>query len=243
MGVICHASECIGAAAHGTSPWQDYGVEPLDVALTSVFNWLPIAKVLSAGSSCKCWRALAARLPLVLPPARADALLTFCLLEVLHHIDVSKLPRPLTAIYGEMTSCARRALVCTELRTHLEASTVQKFADASLQHHASRPHHILWSLDVKRSSWKNLPKLWKHFRSIGLIETCQQRWFKQIHHSGNTRTCSESLLKHVNKSHPLLRDHASWQEDQSSRNLGLCQHLSSDNLYYEPEDETADNVS
>lgn len=218
----------------GSSCWQDHGSQPTEVALSEVLEWLPIVSVLKASARCcKCWGALARRMPIALPPPQVDALLTFCLLETMSRFDDSRAPLGLSAVFGEMCEAARRASACPTLRGSLEDLIIRPLkaamnpkrrenleASQRLFLRSSRPQHIVWRPDVKQSSFKNLDRMWKYFHEKKrLIEIHQQRWYKPVgHNKKNTRTCSEYALTKVNREHLLYKGHVagrslSFEED------------------------------
>lgn len=171
-----------------------------DWAIVSVTKWLPLGPAMRLQMACRTWAALLnGHIPILLLPPQTDALLAFCLLEVLLCFDDQRLPLPMSAVYGEMRVAARRSSMEPRARKYLEPFLGSE-----------RPHHICWEVDIKQSHFKTLDRLAKHFDGKRLIETCRKRWRQQIHHSPNYRTCTELLLTRVNRSHPLFLEHEQW---------------------------------
>ncbi|CAJ1345807.1 unnamed protein product [Effrenium voratum] len=184
-------------------------------------GYLSLRSALPVAATCRRYTEhLAKAVPVELPPPQVDALLEFCLLQVLLGFDEERLPLPVTAIYAEMRGAAKRAVVNAEARLRLESTVLQAvgrsckaqqkdlldgFADGR-----SHPHHVSWMPDVKSSCHRSLERMAKHFHSTNLIEVTKQRWHKRIHHSPNTRTCTELLLIGVNRTHPLFQEHEAW---------------------------------
>lgn len=188
-----------------------------DTAILGTCDWLPLQAALCAKASCRDWaRALQGRLPLALPPPQADALLRFCLLEVLVCFDDDRLPLPMSAVYSEMRTAARRAVADRAVRAHLEESVLRPLGTACKAQQEEflrqrRPHHTAWSAELKGSGFKTLKRLGEHFAGERLVEVFRQRWRKRIHHSPNIRTCQEWLLTKVNRQHPSFVEHALWR--------------------------------
>lgn len=184
-------------------------------------DWLPLKPAIACLAVSRHWNAaLLGRLPLVLPEPQVDALLQFCLLQVLVDFDDNRLPLPISAVYGEMRMAARALMSNVEARKRCEATVLQPLGRSCrtqqdrllqmLRLGGNRPYHIAWTADVRRSSFDSLQKLAKHFHKTGLIEVVQQRWRKDGHTNPNTRTCQELMLTSVSRSHNLFREHASW---------------------------------
>jgi len=201
--------------------WQDSDGQSFHIALGGAFMWLDALGLIRATKACKSWASLAeSQLIGDLPAPQLDAVLQFCLLEVLYDFDDARLPLPMSAIYGEMCHAGRRAFVCHERRTRLEASVFQMLGPANRIQQATFlrdccPHHVYWALacrEIGKSGYKSLEKFGKHFHTQRLIEHILQRWQKRIHHSRNTRSCMEWLLTKVNREHALYLDHQAWRK-------------------------------
>eukprot|EP00929_Paragymnodinium_shiwhaense_P022226 TRINITY_DN14249_c0_g2_i1.p1 TRINITY_DN14249_c0_g2~~TRINITY_DN14249_c0_g2_i1.p1 ORF type:complete len:354 (-),score=77.34 TRINITY_DN14249_c0_g2_i1:161-1222(-) len=192
------------SSAAFTSPWQ--AGNELEAVFTGLFGALAVDDVLRSSRCCSAWHTVAKTIPRRLTNPRVmDALLSFCLVEVLAVFSDDKLPFPLTATYGEMCAVARslhsRPAVLDRLMLFLSkhlGSSCDVFPN---------PQHVMWSLDVKQSSFKSLEKMWHHFHTSRLLGATRQRWFKRMKNSHNTRTCCEWLLIKVNTEHPLLAEH------------------------------------
>lgn len=201
-----------------TPPKRKSDPVALDLWLVPAVDWLHLHGVRNAAAACREWaEALSVRPSLVLPPPQLDELLQFCLLEVLVSLDEARLPLPITAIYGEMRSIARRAAANPRSRARLEELALARAplgpSYRSQQERLiaeGRPHHISWDAEIRSSSFRTVEKFAKHFQGERLIEIFHQRWRKRIHHSPNTRTCKEWLLTRVNHDHPLYTVHRSW---------------------------------
>jgi len=208
-------------AAQNVQPCGEAAADDSEAVLAEPFlvhicSWLVLKWAQRALITCRGWKGvLQSRVPLTLPPPQSDALLEFCLLEVLVRFDDARLPLPLSAIYNEMLVAGRRIANDPRSRQHLEASICQ-FLGPSCKAQQQQflkdivPHHIAWSPDVKTAGFRSLERLGKHFHNERLIETYHQTWHKRIHHSPNTRTCQEWLLTLVNRSHKLYTDHLEW---------------------------------
>jgi len=185
--------------------------------ITAVCDWLPLPAALCTKGTAKDWAtALTGHLPLVLPPPQTDAFLCFCLLEVLVNFDEDRLPLPVSAVYSEMRSAARRAITNEAYRARLEELILRKLGPACKSQQEKflqqrRPHHICWDAQLKNSGFKSLQGFARHFASRRLIGIINQRWQKRIHHSPNLMTCQEWLLTKVNRQHPLFVDHEAWR--------------------------------
>lgn len=201
--------------------------------LLHIFQWLLLRSALRASASGKRWaHSSASVLPVELPPPQVDALLQFCLLEVLQAFDESRLPLPMTAVYAEMRAAGRKALMGTEKRQRMESMVLQSVGRscrsaqeelfAGLAGGRCHRHHISWMPDVKNSGYRALERMARHFHSINLIEVTKQRWHKRIHHSPNTRTCIELLLTGVNRSHPLFLEHEAWTLEKTTGGSAFC---------------------
>merc|ERR1740121_1575230 len=59
-------------------------------------------------------------------------------------------------------------------------------------------------------------RMFKHFAEARLIEVFHQRWHKRIHHSPNTRTCTEWLMTRVNRHHSVFLEHEQWARKVAS---------------------------
>lgn len=190
-----------------------------ELALRAVCDWLVLGDALPLLAVCREWASLlVGRLPLLLPPPQLDAFLQFCLLEVLMDFDDDRLPLPMSAVYGEMRTVARRAIANPVARGHLEISILRPLGQkcSSQQRELlmeGRPQHVHWEAELKNSGFKTLERLSKHFHAARLIETFHQRWRKRVHHSHNSRSCAEWLLTKVNRGHPLFVEHARWQQE------------------------------
>mmetsp|Transcript_37179 Transcript_37179/g.105757 ORF Transcript_37179/g.105757 Transcript_37179/m.105757 type:complete len:523 (-) Transcript_37179:52-1620(-) len=197
----------LGAAAH-------LGLH--EAFLTGVCDFLPLDAALRLTMTCRTWGvALVGHVPLMLPPPQVDALLRFCLLEVLVCFDEGRLPLPISALYSEMRAVGRRAVADPKTRVHLEDSILREQGPACKTQQAEllrkgRPHHVHWQVEIKSSGFKSLERLARHFSGSQLIQAYQQRWHKRIHHSPNTRTCMEWLLTRINRSHPCFQEHERW---------------------------------
>merc|ERR1739848_668443 len=101
----------------------------------------------------------------------------------LFNFSESRLPFPLTAVYGEMCAVARRATGVCELSTRMASFVIGAIGtpgstSLALEAVLRRPQHVLWHLDVRQSGFKSLEKMWRHFHSKRLLEAHQQRWYK-----------------------------------------------------------------
>jgi len=205
-----------GVAAAGPCEGRGHDGRLAECTVLGACDRLPLRAVLRALPVCRDWAAaLVGYAPLALPPPQADALLQFCLLEVLIAFDDARLPLPMSAVYSEMRAAARRACASPAVRAHLEDSIFRRLGAACKSQQEQflregRPHHVAWSADFKGSGFRTLERLAKHFDSERLIEVFHQRWHKRIHHSFNTRTCMEWLLTKVNRRHPLFVQHELW---------------------------------
>lgn len=179
-------------------------------------EWLPLSAATRALAACRqLAAALMPRVPLALPPPQADAFLEFCLLEVLVAFDDDRLPLPISAVWGEMRAAARRAASSPAARGHLEALVFRALGPACRAQqerflNERCPHHIAWSPDVGSSGFRTVERMFKHFAEARLIEVFHQRWHKRIHHSPNTRTCTEWLMTRVNRNHSAFVEHEQW---------------------------------
>jgi len=200
-------------------PVRSEGGEWPEVLVLGTCDWLPLESALCAMRTCKDWAAaLTDHVPLTLPPPQADALLQFCLLEVLVRFDDDRLPLPISALYSEMRLAERRVATSSVTRRRVEESIFRTLGPAFKSQQEQflrrrRPHHVAWSAELKNSGFRTLERLAKHF-GVGqdrLIEIFHQRWQKQIHHTPNTRTCWEWVLTKVNRQHPLWVEHATWR--------------------------------
>ncbi|CAK0856760.1 unnamed protein product, partial [Prorocentrum cordatum] len=191
------------------SPWQESPSDShsAEVVLSQAFQWLHVPAVVRAGRACRCWRAWSRQLPTRIADQKTmDAMLTFCLLEVLSEFSDARLPFPLTAVYGEMCAKAREATTVEGLSGRMASFVCSAHAPAGARmRHAQ---HVVWGLDVRQSSFKNLEKMWRHFHSKRLIDAHQQRWYKSMKNGKNTRTCCEWLLTRVNFGHQAFGDYA-----------------------------------
>lgn len=190
------------------SLWQECSGDShsAELALAEAFAWLQVPAVVYAGRSCRSWRAWSRQLPKqVADPKTMDAMLTFCLLEVLSEFSEARLPFPLTAIYGEMCAKARKVAADAALLDRMARFVCCAHPPARAA--MDRAQHVIWTLDIKQSSFKNLEKMWRHFHSKRVIEAHQQRWFKSMKNGKNTRTCCEWLLTRVNFEHQALVEH------------------------------------
>lgn len=184
-----------------------------EMVIVQACDWLSLVPALRAMQSCRDWAAaLGSRVPLVLPPPQADALLQFCLLEVLAAFDDDRLPLPLSAVYSEMRAAARRCAASAAGRTRLEAAVFRMLGEGSRAQQEQllkecRPQHISWGCDLRSSGFRTLERLAKHFGAEKLIDILHQCWRQRIHHSLNTRTCKEWVLRKVNRAHPLFVEH------------------------------------
>ncbi|CAK9095084.1 unnamed protein product [Durusdinium trenchii] len=189
--------------------------------LLHIFQWLSLRSALRASAGTRRWAAGAkAALPVELPPPQVDALLEFCLLQVLQAFDETRLPLPMTAVYAEMRAAGRKALSSAWATARMESTVLQAVGRSSwsaqqellagLAEGRNHRHHISWMPDVKTSGHRSLERMARHFHNLTLVEVTKQRWHKRIHHSPNTRTCVELLLTGVNRSHPLFLEHEAW---------------------------------
>mmetsp|Transcript_108216 Transcript_108216/g.304939 ORF Transcript_108216/g.304939 Transcript_108216/m.304939 type:complete len:500 (-) Transcript_108216:45-1544(-) len=184
--------------------------------LIGASDWLPLRAVLNACAVSKDWSAaLEGHAPLLLPPPQASKYLEFCLLHVLVKFNDNRLPLPMSAVYSEMRAVGRRAAANPTIRAHLEKVICCPHGPACKTQQEQfllkqRPHHVAWSAEVKSSTFKNLERFAKHYDGERLIEVFNQRWHKRIHHSPNTRTCTEWLLVNVHRKHPLFVEHRAW---------------------------------
>lgn len=196
---------------------NDKGILWPENVITSVCDWLPLQAALCIKATAKDWATvLTGHIPLVLPPPQTDALLCFCLLEVLVNFDEDRLPLPVSAVYSEMRSAARRAIANEVSRARLEELILRKLGPACKSQQEKflqqrRPHHICWDAQLRNSGFKSLQGFARHFASQRLIGILNQRWQKRIHHSPNLMTCQEWLLTKVNRQHPLFVDHEAWR--------------------------------
>jgi hypothetical protein len=189
------------------SPWQDSN-PLLCIIVAMAYNFLHLPSVLQAAQTCSCWKAHAAMSRIALPPSQIDAVLQFCLLEVLWDFDEKRLPFPLSAIYSGMCTAARRVANSTEHCARLESSILDEGGSAANRN----SYHVPWfhaCADLRRSSFKTLDRLGKYFRGQRLIDTYNERFKKQVHH--NFRTCQEVLLIRINRQHPLMAQHNAWR--------------------------------
>lgn len=219
--VLKPESSCRAAPWCGPTPARRKAdLVALDLWLVPAVDWLHLHGVRTAAAACREWaEALSVRPSLVLPPPQLDELLRFCLLEVLVSLDEARLPLPMTAIYGEMRSAARRAAANPRSRARLEELALAR-APLGPSYRSQqkrliaegRPHHISWDAEIRSSSFRTVDKFAKHFHGERLIEVFHHRWGKRIHHSPNTRTCKEWLLTRVNHQHPLYSAHRSWSD-------------------------------
>eukprot|EP00928_Gymnodinium_smaydae_P084179 TRINITY_DN6742_c1_g1_i1.p1 TRINITY_DN6742_c1_g1~~TRINITY_DN6742_c1_g1_i1.p1 ORF type:complete len:615 (-),score=98.69 TRINITY_DN6742_c1_g1_i1:3-1847(-) len=193
----------------------------VEFVIQSICCWLPLSDVVRSAAACKSWSSqLTGYAPLLLPPPQVDAALQFCLLEVLMNFDDARLPLPMSAIWDEMRKAGRRALANAAIRTRMEQVVSQSFGRSyRLQQdqflREQRPHHAGWTFDMKKSGFRTLERFGKHFDGQGLVEVFNQRWHKHIHHSPNTRTCTEWLLTRVNRAHRMFIEHQRWRESLS----------------------------
>lgn len=221
----CGAASSSGApppaepAEEAVSTWQDSRAPAVEIAVGGAFAGLALPTVVLAARACRCWRGLAGRAQIELPPPQVDAALQFCLLEVLCSFDDSRLPLPLSAVYSDMCLVARKASSCAASCARLESSALRllgpKWRREQLQLlQDCRPHHVAWwraCSDLRRSGFKTLEKMGRHFDAEQLIEVSVQRWQKRIHHSFNTRSCREWALTMVHRQHPLFLEHSAWR--------------------------------
>ncbi|CAK9004434.1 Uncharacterized protein SCF082_LOCUS8179 [Durusdinium trenchii] len=109
--------------------------------LLHIFQWLSLRSALRASAGTRRWAAGAkAALPVELPPPQVDALLEFCLLQVLQAFDETRLPLPMTAVYAEMRAAGRKAL------------DVKTSGHRSLERMA-RHFHNLTLVEVTKQRW------------------------------------------------------------------------------------------
>lgn len=194
-----------------------------ELVIISICNWLPLHDVLRSVATCKAWSAcLSGHVPLTLPPPQVDALLQFCLLEVLVCFDDGRLPLPMSAIWDDMRKAGRRAIASPSVRIQLENLVFRNLGPANRSQQEEflreqRPHHVAFSIELKGSGFRTLERLGKHYDSENIIEVLHQRWHKQIHNSPNTRTCTEWLLTKVNRAHPLFLEHQVWRHNHDER--------------------------
>lgn len=208
--------------------------------LFHIYEWLSLRSALRAAASSRRWAQSAAALPVELPPPQVDALLQFCLLQVLQAFDETRLPLPMTAIYAEMRAAARKALAGTSARHRMESMVLQSVGRSCLSAQKDllaglaagrcHRHHISWMPDVKTSGHRTLERMARHFHSMDLIEVTKQRWHKRIHHSPNTRTCIELLLTGVNRSHPLFLEHEAWALQKTTEGTEFCTQEAADQV-------------
>jgi hypothetical protein len=207
-----------GAEVHEMQT-QDADFSGVEHSLLDICSYLPLKWALQALMTCRSWSSiLHSHLPLVLPPPQGDALLQLCLMEVLLHFDEDRLPLPLSALYSEMIVAGRRlaasprgcqrleSLICRSLGPACKAQQ-QRFLQDIL------PHHVAWSPDVKTSGFKSLERMGKHFHDEKFIGIFVHTFHKRLHHSPNTRTCREQLLKSVNRQHKLYIEHEAWSNE------------------------------
>merc|ERR1712007_27352 len=112
----------------------------------------------------------------------------------------------MAAVYGLMCALAKRVDSDDDLAERLVDFVVKPLSLETQT--AQRPQHVSWRLDVQKSSFKRMEKMWHHFHTIRLLHASQQRWFKSMKNGKNTRTCCEWLLTSVNYEHPLFE---SWR--------------------------------
>eukprot|EP00927_Polykrikos_kofoidii_P033800 TRINITY_DN28645_c0_g1_i1.p1 TRINITY_DN28645_c0_g1~~TRINITY_DN28645_c0_g1_i1.p1 ORF type:complete len:479 (+),score=70.51 TRINITY_DN28645_c0_g1_i1:109-1545(+) len=207
---------CAFVPAVPLSPWQEEDAHSFDVAVGRAYDFLPLPSVLCASQLCRSWASLSARVQVKLPPVLVDAVLQFCLLDVLVDFDDARIPLPMSAIYGEMCAVAKKTCLCPERRARLEMEVFQSDKKVPAGFFEGRhPRHVHWSTackELSKSSFKTLEKLGRHFNTAKLIEVRVERWRKTVHHTPNTRSCKEWLLINVNRSHPLYLEHAAWRE-------------------------------
>lgn len=201
--------------------YADYGLPEHELLL--VCDWLPLRDALRLASTCRSWTgSLTGHIPLMLPPPQVDALLQFCLLEVLAVFDDDRLPLPISAVYSEMRAVARRVASDPRALAHLEASVCRDLGPASkaqqrcfLREGLGRPHHVRWQAEIKISGFRTLERFAKHFSNERLIKTVLEHWHKRIHHSPNVRKCNEWILAFVHRGHPLFLEHARWRSEEA----------------------------
>merc|ERR1712137_237028 len=218
LAAINHFSESVGLTAEPmsvqSSQWQDGGVESAEMVLVHVVDFLPAFVVFRFARCCKFWSQLAHRTLITsLPLPQVDALLMFLLMEWLLEFDDSRLPLPLSAVYGEMCAVGRRIVAADDVsRKHLEMDifrligNTHKCAQQDFLR-IQKPHHIVMRADVRQSRFKTLEKMCKRFNSMHIIEIYHARWRKQIQNSKASRTCFEWQLMKVNRQHELFLHH------------------------------------
>lgn len=201
--LVCDGEVALADGCRGSS-WQDcgYASEVVDIAVARAYGYLRVVDVHRASLACKAWGELGQGLSLEVTPRVMDSLLTFCLLDVLSDFPSERLPFPLTAVYGMMCALAKKAVRdddITDRMVEFVAKQLGLGADARRQ-----AQHMHGCLDVQKSSFKKMEKLWLHFHSSGLLRASQQRWFKSMKNGKNTRTCCEWLLTFVHRENPMF---------------------------------------